>query len=309
MNAKPLKPAKARTLMQKRTLMGYMFLTPTLIIVLCFIVYPVLTTLYNSFFSIHIQTMQRGARFIGLQNYQNLLKDRLFWVTLRFTAIFVVAAVSLETCFAMMCGLIMKREFKGQGFIRACILIPWTIPNIVSGLMWRFMYSEGNGVVNLLLKQLGIISQSIPWLTNTTWATVALIIADVWKNTPYMALLILAGLQTISNDVYEAAEIDGVNPIQRLFYITLPLVKPVLSVAVLFRVIQALRVYDLVQTLTAGGPASTTQSLTMYTVQKFFGFGNIGYGSAGAMATFVLAMGVALLFTGALKTKMEGVKK
>lgn len=292
-----------------RTLIGYLFLIPTLLIVIFFIAYPVISTFYNSFNEIQVQIIRNGGKFVGFSNYAKLMQDRTFWITLRFTAVFVIFAVTFETCLGMICALIMKKEFKGQGFVRACILIPWTIPNIVSGLMWKFMDSESNGVVNLILMQLGIINNPIPWLTNTVWATTALIIADIWKNTPYMALLILSGLQTISNDVYEAAQIDGVNPIQSFFYITLPLVKPVLSVAVLFRVIQSLRVYDLVQTLTSGGPASTTQSLTMYSVQKFFAFGNIGYGSAAAMATFAISMIVALFFINALKTKMEVVKK
>lgn len=294
---------------KKRRRVAYIFLIPSFIIIALFVVYPVLNTVYTSFLSLRVQTIRLGGKFVGLDNYIQLAKDPLFIQSLKFTCLFTVVSVVLETALGMVCALIMNRKFKGQGLVRAAILIPWAIPTIVSALMWQFMFAESFGIINFLLMNWSVISQPIKWITGSTNAFWSIIISDVWKTSPYMSLLLLAGLQTISKDMYEAAAIDGANVMKRFRYITLPMLKPVIMVSLLFRTIQSFRIYDLVAVLTGGGPANTTQSLTLFTVKNYFQFGNYGYGSAAAMVTFAVSMIIALFFADGLKTKMEVPKK
>lgn len=289
---------------RNRKRIGYLFLLPTMAIILIFIVYPVISTLWNSFFEMRVQTLQNGKTFVGIEQYKKLLKDPQMWQALRFTLKFTIVAIVLETILGIACALIMNRNFKGKGFIRAAILVPWAVPTIVSGLMWNYMYSETYGIINYLLEKMHLISEPIHWLTDSTFAFWGIIIAEVWKTAPYMALLLLAGLQNIPKHLYEAAEIDGAGIVRRFFRITLPLLKPTLMVALLFRTIASFRIYDLVSVLTGGAPANTTQSLTMYTIDHYFKYSNIGYGSAAAMLTFAVSMILAMFFVQGMQSKL-----
>ncbi|MDN5343726.1 sugar ABC transporter permease [Oceanotoga sp. DSM 15011] len=293
--------------LNKREKMGYLFLLPSVVLMIAFIIYPVINTVYLSFFNYRVQTMSMGKTFVGVKNFIMAFKDPNFLGSFKFTITFTVVAVTLETLIGILFALIMNKKIPGQGIIRTSVLIPWAIPTIVSALMWKFMYSEQYGVINFIFQKLHIVQGSIPWLSDASLAVIATIIADVWKTTPYMSLLILSGLQTIPKNLYEASSIDGANKRQQFFKITLPLLKPVLSVAILFRVIATFRIYDLVAALTSGGPANSTQSLSLYTIRTYFNFGNIGYGSALATITLLISLLISLLFLNALKTKIEKV--
>lgn len=289
-----------------RIRVGYGLLVPTFLIIAVFIAYPVVNTIYQSFFELRTQTITQGAKFAGISNYVKLFKDAQMWQSMKFTIIFTIVAVVLETILGMTCAMIMNRTFKGQGMVRAVILIPWAVPTIVSGLMWQFMFSESSGIINYLLMKSGAIHEPVKWLTAAGPAFLAIIIADVWKTSPYMSLQLLSGLQTVSKDMYEAASIDGANAVQRFIKITLPMIKPVLLVSVLFRTIQSFRIYDLVVAITNGGPANKTQSLSLFTVKNYFQFGNIGYGAAAAVLTFVISLIIALIFAAFMKDNTEG---
>jgi multiple sugar transport system permease protein len=191
--------------MNKREKMGYIFLLPSIVLMLAFIIYPVINTVYLSFFNYRIQTLSMGKTFVGLNNYRMAFNDPNFLDAISFTLIFTVVAVTLETIIGVMFALIMNKKMPGQGIIRTAVLIPWAIPTIISGLMWKFMYSEQYGVINYIFQKLMIIQEPIPWLSDAFLAGVATIIADVWKTTPYMSLLILSGLQTIPQNLYEAS--------------------------------------------------------------------------------------------------------
>ncbi len=288
-----------------RRRMGYLFLLPALIVIAVFIVYPIASTFVNSFRELRIQTMQLGGKFAGLSQYKKLFADPLMHSSLRFTLRFTVVSVVLETILGMVCALIMNRPFRMQGMVRAAVLIPWAIPTVVSGLMWSFMFADNFGIINHLLLTAGVIAEPIRWVTNPGDAFWSIVIADVWKTTPYMSLLLLSGLLSISKDLYEAAGIDGAHVLRRFWHITLPLIKPVLMVSLLFRTIAGFRIYDLVSVLTGGGPANMTGSLTMYTIDHYFKFGNIGYGSAAAMFTFFVSLIIALFFMEGMKSKLE----
>jgi multiple sugar transport system permease protein len=291
--------------MQKqKAKMGYIFIIPSIVLVLVFIVYPVINTINMSLYDIRIQTLAEGRKFVGFDNYIRLFSDKTFIESLKFTLMFTVIAVTLETLIGMIFALIMNKAIPGQGIIRTAVLVPWAIPTIVSGLMWQFMYSDQYGIINLILSKLHLIQDYIPWLIEKNTAIIAVIIADVWKTTPYMSLLILSGLQTVPESLYEAASLDGANKVQRFFKITLPIIKPVVVVAILFRVLATFRIYDLVVALTSGGPADGTQSLSLYTIKTYFNFGNLGYGATLAVVTFIISLLISFLFMDALKTKM-----
>ncbi len=294
------------TRMRKR--IGYLFLMPTVLIILVFIVYPIIKTVVNSFFDIRIQTMQLGTKFVGLSQYKKLFSDRLMWSSLGFTLRFTAVSIILETILGMVCALVMNRPFRAQGIVRAAILVPWAIPTVVSGLMWSFMFADNFGIINFALQRLGLISQPIHWVTDSASAFWSIVISDVWKTAPYMSLMLLSGLLSIPGDLYEAASIDGANAIKQFIHITLPMMKQVLMVSLLFRVIASFRIYDLVAVLTGGGPGSTTKSLTMYTIENYFTYGNLGYGSAAAMLTFFVSMILALFFMEGMKSNMEEPK-
>lgn len=288
---------------KKRQRVAYLFLIPAMVLFLLFVAYPVLNTLKTSLYSLRIQTLSQGGKFVGFQNFIKLAQDKTMLTSLVFTVGFTVVSIILETVLGMACALIMNRTFKGQGFVRAMILIPWCIPTIVSGLMWSYMFSESFGVINQALKAIGL--SPVMWVTGAKGAFSSMIIADVWKTSPYMSLLLLSGLKTVPGDIYEAASIDGAGKIQQFFFITLPVIKPVVLVSVMFRTIQSFRIYDLVKVLTDGGPNNVTQSLTMYTMKQYFTFGDLGYGAALAVLTFAVSLMIAMFFYDGMKSKLE----
>lgn len=288
---------------KRRKRIGYLFLLPAIILVITLVLYPVIKTIYISFFEYRVQTMALGTKFVGLDNYKKILADEHFIESFKWTAEFTVISVTIELIIGMALALIMNKKIFGQGLIRTTILIPWAIPTIVSGLMWAYMFGQ-NGIINAKLYAFGIISQYIPWLTEEITAKTAIIIADVWKTTPYMSLLLLAGLQNVPKNLYEAASIDGAGKLQQFIKVTLPLIKPTMMVAILFRVVAALRIYDLIAAMTSGGPAGTTESLSIYAISTYFTYGNIGYGAALAVAMLILSLIISLIFVNTLKTKV-----
>jgi multiple sugar transport system permease protein len=290
---------------KKRLFMGYSFLLPALLLFAVFVAYPVLNTIKTSFYSLRIQTIGTGGKWIGLDNLTHLIKDENMWISLRFTVLFTVVSVILESFLGMVCALVMNRTFKGKAVICAAILIPWCIPTVVSGLMWSYMFAEAYGVINQILQMAGLISRPVKWITGSAESFWAIVIADVWKTAPYMSLLLLSGLKTVPKDYYEAAAIDGAGKVRQFFSITVPSIKSVIVVSLMFRTISSFRIYDLIKVLTNGGPGNSTTSLTMYTMQQYFSFGNYGYGSALAVLTFAVSLVIAFFFYDGMKSKLE----
>lgn len=286
-------------------MMGYLFLIPAALVFVFLIAYPVFNTVRTSFYASRIQTIRDGAKFVGLDNYVEMFRDTDMWTSLAFTVKFTVISVILETVIGMVCALIMNRNFRGQGLVRAMILVPWCIPTVVSGLMWSYMFAESYGIINYLLSAAHVIKDPVPWITDKGWAFAAITIADVWKTVPYMSLLLLSGLKTVSSDYLEAAAIDGANSVQKFFRVVLPNMKNIVLVAVMFRTISSFRIYDLIKVLTDGGPQNSTKSLTMYAMENYFTYGNLGYGAALATLTFLVSLLIAGLFQDGVKSKME----
>lgn len=221
-----------------------------------------------------------SPNFIGFDNYINALKDKRVGIALINTTLFTLFSVAIELVFGIMLAMIMNKAMMGRGLIRSVSLIPWAIPTVVSALIWLYLYNGTSGIVAQIFSSIGLINKPTDLLLTNTAAMGAVIISDVWKTTPYMALLILAGLQTISNTLYEASDVDGANKLQQFFKITLPLLKPSILVALLFRTLDAFRVFDLIYVLTGGGPGGSTETISIYAYKVMFAQTRFGYGSA-----------------------------
>lgn len=229
------------------------------------------------------------SNYSGFDNFSTVLTDKRVGASFVFTLVFTFISVFLELCLGMMLALIMNKALKGRGIIRTVSLIPWAIPTSVAALMWSYLYDGSSGIVARIFSAIGLISAPTDMLLSANGALGAIILADVWKTTPYMALLLLAGLQLIPNTLYESSSLDGANKLQQFRHITLPLLKPSIFVALLFRTLDAFRVFDLIYVLTGGGPGGATESVSIYAYKVMFAQTRFGYGSA-----IVLIMAVAV---------------
>ncbi|NLL67683.1 MAG: sugar ABC transporter permease [Clostridiaceae bacterium] len=233
-----------------------------------------------------------SSNFSGLNNFKSVLTDTRVHSTVGFTLIFTFISVFFELCFGMALALIMNKALKGRGIIRTVSLIPWAIPTAVAALIWSYLYNGSSGIISHLFAWLKIIPEPTELLLSSTGSLWAIILADVWKTTPYMALLLLAGLQTIPHSLYESSSLDGATKLQQFGSVTLPLLKPSIFVALLFRTLDAFRVFDLIYVLTGGGPGGTTESVSIYAYKVMFAQTRFGYGSA---VVLVMALTVGLI--------------
>ena len=270
-------------------------LAPAVLVLLVFIAAPIAQSINLSFHRIIVGLPQLQSPFVGVENYRELLNDSVarhsFWVTI----VFVCVTTSCELFLGLLLALLINHRFPGRGSLRACVLVPWAIPTVVSAQMWRFLFNDSYGLINYTLFG-NNVSQYIAWLAKPGTALFAVILADVWKTTSFAALLILAGLQIIPDELYQAARVDGAGIWRRFRDITWPLIRPALLVALLFRTIDAFRVFDLAFVMTQGGPADATNVLQLYGYQKMFVEGWMGYGSAISVGVFVIVLILAVIY-------------
>jgi multiple sugar transport system permease protein len=279
------------------------YLGPSLILIGLFFVVPILDSFRLSFFRLILTFPWLGQKFVGLENYQDLFTDPIAFKSLMTTVVFVAVTTSLEVTLGLGIALVLNEWFRGRGLLRALVLVPWAIPTVVSSQMWRFIFNDQYGVLNIFL--FGTMKESyLAPLADPFLAPVAIMIAEVWKTTSFAALIILAGLQSIPEDLYEAGSIDGMTSWQRFRHITLPLVKPALLLALLFRTIDALRVFDLVFVMTQGGPADATNVIQYYGYKKIFAEGMVGYGSAVAVGIFLVSLLLSLFYIRTLGARL-----
>ncbi|ELS03672.1 permease component of ABC-type sugar transporter [Xenococcus sp. PCC 7305] len=272
---------------QREQKIGWMLAIPALLILALVFVYPITRALWLSFFAQNLST-ELVPVFAGLSNYARMLGDGRFWQSLSNTTFFTTTSIILELVLGMIFALVLNQSFFGRGFVRTAALIPWALPTAVMGLAWAWIFNDQFGVVNDILLRLGIINEGITWLGEPDSAMISLIVADVWKTTPFIALILLAGLQSIPRDLYEAHAIDGANPWQSFRQITLPLLAPQILISLLFRFAQSFGIFDLVQVMTGGGPAGGTEMVSIYIyamVQRYLDF---GYGATLVTVTFLL---------------------
>ncbi|PKR56168.1 carbohydrate ABC transporter permease [Thalassospira marina] len=285
--------AHASSLTRARRRSAWIFLAPMLVILAAVAGWPLLRTFYFGFTDANLSDLSSYS-FIGTENFYavydgeafGLLTDPEWWQAVWNTLFFSVISVSLETALGMVVALVLNQNFRGRGLVRAAVLIPWAIPTIVSARMWNWMLHDQFGIINDMLMKLGILSAPIAWTASPDWAMSAVILVDVWKTTPFMALLILAALQMLPGNCYEAARVDGIHPVRVFFKVTLPLIKPAVMVAVIFRALDALRVFDVIYVLTPNNPQTTTMSV--YARQQLVDFQEVGYGSAASTLLFVV---------------------
>lgn len=273
-------------------LRGYSFIAPLVAILLAFVFVPVVGTCIDSLYR-EVTFLPRA--FIGLGNYQSLASDPGFRQSLRFTVLFVLASVPLELVLGLSFALLLHRPSPARGALRACVLIPWAVPAAVSGKVFELICNFQYGLANYLVQRIGWTDGPVNWLGSTGGAFFALVAGDVWKTAPFVAILFLAGLSAIPEDLYRQAAVDRAGPVQRFARITLPLLRPVFVVALLFRTIDALRVFDLVFVLTRGGPGGSTTSLSLYGYDAFTG-GDFGYGSAVSVVLFLIAFTLSVAY-------------
>lgn len=272
-------------LSRRRIRWAWIFLSPMLLVLALVAGWPLLKTIAYGFTDASLINPE-AARFIGLDNFAFLVQDPYWWAAVWNTVVFAVASVFLETVLGLIIALALNAQFRGRGGLRAAILIPWAIPTVVSAQMWNWMFNDVFGVINHMLLSVSLIQEPIAWTASPDTALLSIILVDVWKTTPFMALLLLAGLQMLPRECYESARVDGVHPVMVFFRITLPLLKPALMVAIIFRLLDALRVFDLVYVMS--GNNRDTMSMSVYARQQLIDFGDLGFGSAAATLVFAI---------------------
>jgi trehalose/maltose transport system permease protein len=287
--AQPAPLAVPRThskLVQAQTRLAWILLAPSLLVVVLVALVPLLQTIAQSFTNARLAS-ERPVSFVGLTNYANLITDsdflRSIWVTVQFTIVTVV----FEFLLGLLIALVVNSNFKGRGFMRAAMLVPWAIITVVSAQMWKWMYNDIYGVFNdLLVDKLHILPANVAWLSQPSTQMPSIEAIDIWKATPFVALLLLAGLQVIPGDIYEAARVDGANGLQQFFSLTLPLLRPAIVVTMIFRTLDALRVFDVFYVMFGSQP--NTMPMAVYAQQNIVSFSLLGYGSTVAIAIFII---------------------
>ena len=271
----------------------YLLIAPALVVVVCVVFIPVIQAVITSLQYYDLRYPTR-TRWIGLQNYIDILfHDDLFWPSLKRTLLWVLFGVGFQFLFGFILALVLNQKFRIRGIVRAVSMVPWVMPGVLIGLIWRWLYDGDYGVINDLLIRMGFLDKGIAFLSRTDTALPAAILSVVWQGIPFFALMILAALQGVSTDMYEAAEIDGANFFQRLFLITVPSIKNTLYVTVLLRIIWVTNSVDIIQNMTTGGPAYATQTVGIYVYQRARAL-NLGYASALAVIMTILLLVVAI---------------
>ncbi len=275
---------------------GWILLFPALLLLFLIFLYPIARAFGLSLFTENLGTQLQPV-LSGFANYQRMLGDGRFWQSMSNTAIFTIVSVALELVLGLSIALVLNQSFFGRGIVRTIAIIPWALPTSIMGLAWAWIFNDRFGVANDILQRLGLIETGINWLGEPGLAMVAIIIADVWKTTPFISIILLAGLQSIPQDLYEAHKIDGANPWQSFSQITLPLLMPQIMIALLFRFAQAFGIFDLVQVMTGGGPAGSTETVSIYIYSTVMRYLDFGYGAALVVATFMILITTVALVT------------
>jgi multiple sugar transport system permease protein len=290
------RPRKSMSADKAERRLAVRMVAPSMILIAAVAVYPIFYAIWLSLheYSVRVPGLSRWAGSLGLRNYQTALESSEFWAAFRTTFIFTGAAVFLELILGLAMAVAMHSAFKGRGLLRTVVLVPWAVLTVVTAITWRSIFEPDLGFANTVLKALHLPGGHVVWLGSEPQALMVMIFADVWKTAPFMALLILAGLQVIPDDIYEAAKVDGSTAWQRFTKITLPLLKPAILVALIFRTLDSLRIFDLPFVLTKGAFGTNTLSLEAY--QTFQQNRIIGLGSAIAILTFITVMFVSFLY-------------
>lgn len=319
MSAQPADAADLRPgsrLMRQRVRSAWLFLAPMLLVLAAAAGWPLARTVYFSFTDASLSDLD-ARQWVGFANYVSVLRmpsgriiydglllDPAWWGAVWNTIRFAVVSVTCETILGMVVALVLNAEFPGRGIVRAAILIPWAIPTIVSAKMWQWMLNDQFGIINVVLINLGLIDHKIAWTASADTAMAAVLIVDIWKTTPFMALLILAALQMLPREIIEVAKLDGASPWQIFWRVTLPLIRPAVMVAVIFRALDALRIFDLIYVLTPNN--AHTKSMSVFARENLFEFDKFAYGSAASTLLFLILALLTMLTIRIGRLSLEG---
>ena len=299
---------------RRRTLTAWLFLAPTLAILAFVTAWPLTRTIAFGFTDATLGDID-ARQWIGFDNYladyggqwYGLLADPQWWRAVWNTLVFAGVSVALETILGVIVALVLNAQFPGRALVRATVLVPWAIPTIVSAKLWSWMLSDQFGIINHGLLSMGLISEPLAWTAEPGLSMASVIVVDAWKSTPFIALLALAALQLVPKECHEAAKLDGAGPVRTFFRVTLPIIRPAIVVAIVFRTLDALRVFDVIYVLTSNSVA--TMSMSIFARQQLVDFQDVGYGSAAAtLLFFIVALAVALVLTaGRVRMTQGGV--
>ncbi len=285
-------PAKWRRIL--RRIEPALYISPAFIVLFIILVYPLGYSFWLSFHEWTLRGFRKGIPFVGLENYIDLFSTPEFLNSLRITFTFLILAIGIEFVLGMGLALLLHHDLKGRGIMRSLILIPMMCTNVVIGLTWRLLFNYEFGLVNYYLSRTGLAP--VNWLSSPSVALPAVIIVDVWNTTSFVALLLLAGLQSLPEEPYEAATIDGASSWQTFVYLTIPLLRPTILVVLLWRFIDTFRIFDVIYLLTAGGPARATETVSIYVYRNGFQFFNLGFASASSyIMIFIMVIVAAIL--------------
>ena len=281
---------------QRRT--AWIFLLPLLLTLVAVAIWPLARSIFFSFTDAYLDAPSDYG-FVGFENFVEVAEDPVFWGAVRNTLVFTLVSVGLETLLGLAIALLLHRAFPGRGIVRAAILIPWAMPMVVSARIWEWMLNDQFGLINKLLVALGLVEKGVAWTADPSLILGTVIFIDVWVTTPFMVLLILAGLQLIPEEIYEAADVSGVPHWKRFWSITLPLATPAIGVAILFRALDALRRVDLINVLAAHN--EKTMSMSIYARDQLISFQDLGLGAAASTWVFMIIGLIAIVIVGLLR--------
>jgi multiple sugar transport system permease protein len=297
--ARPLISARTR-----RLLVGYSYLVPAALCMLATVVVPIGLAIKMSLYQ-DVLYKPQDYKFIGLGNYLRLVEDPVFWLSLWNSVVWVFGSVILQFVAGFAAALLLHQAFRGRALVRTLTLLPWIIPGVVVGLIWEWLYQPNYGVINDLLLKAGWMQDRVAWLSSPDLAMGAVVFTNVWRGIPFFAIMLLAGLQAIPDELYEAAQVDGAGVTSRFWHITIPLLRPIIVVATATRIIWTFNYADLIFVMTGGGPANATQITSTYTLMQ--AYANLDFGYAGALSVVLLL--VMLAFTAAYLRITRGVEE
>ena len=287
----------------RETLSNYTYLLPAAICLGGTVLFPIFKAIHMSLYQ-NVLSRPQDYRFIGLGNYLRLLHDPTFWLTLKNSLVWVVFSVGFQFVLGFGVALLLNAEFKGRTFYRTLNLLPWIIPGVVVGLVWEYLYQPNYGPINDILRRVGLLRVPIAWLSEPVYAMAGVIFANIWRGIPFFSIMILAGLQAIPDEVYEAATVDGASITQRFWHVTLPMLRPIIVVATATRIIWTFNYADLIFVMTNGGPANATQITSSYTLLS--AYTDLDFGYAATLSVVLLV--IMLVFTACYLKFTKGVE-
>ncbi len=291
-NEKQSKGSRSKGFFQEK--LPYILSFPSLLIVFGVLIIPIL---YSLFLSVHdLVLSSRTYNFVGLEHYVSMLHDSAFLSSIKMTLIFTIISVAAEMVIGIAVALVLNQEFVGRGFVRGLMILPWALPGVVNAIMWQWIFNSNYGALNGLLTQLGVIDKYQVWLAKPDSAFICVLVANIWKETPYVVLLAIAALANISKELYEAAAIDGASSWKSFWKITLPLIRPVVLILLITKTIWALQTFDLVYIMTKGGPMGVTEFIAFYIQKTSFKFLKFGYGSAMSYTVFMICFALTMVY-------------